>query len=106
MTKRPPAVVFRVSLWLVWGLLVLTEGLVVLILGPPHSGLLAIFMGIFYRIRNGSHRTWNRLLQARSWVLTIGAAVSIISIIAAMVNMLSIGTGAILRINRLCNHPV
>jgi hypothetical protein len=99
MRKRPPAVVFLVSLWLVWGLLVLTGGLVVLILGPPHSGLLAIFMGIIFIVFGLAHIALGiGFFRARSWVLTMGAAVSIVSIIAAIISMLSTGTGAILQI--------
>ena len=82
-----------------WGLLVLTGGLVVLILGLPHSGLLAIFMGIIFIVFGLAHIALGiGCFLPRSWVWTVGVPVSIISTMIGFINMLSIGTGAILQI--------
>lgn len=99
MTIRPAGAVFLAILLLGWGLMVLIGGLVVLILGPRHSGSLATVMGIIF-IASGLVYIALGIgcFLPRSWVWTVGVPVSIVSTMIGFISIPSSGAGAILHV--------
>ena len=103
MTERPLGVTIIGILWILSGLLALFGGIGITVLGSlvagPIGGIIGLGLGVVLLVIGiiefvlgiGCFRKWG-------WVWTVGVVVTIISLLAGIVNLFRTGAGALLGI--------